>query len=294
MEPSSEAREAILGALPDAVRAFPGGGLASLVLERDGRVLDAAVRLRADGAPEVWLRPLPTADPAALETWMGLLERCRGQLAHELSGPATGVLAALETVLEYEPIPASSRELLADARAGMMRLNRLLDHRVGTFSGRPSLVEGPLDRLVEQWTALSCHRFDPRGERLAVEVRADPAAVRCDANLAQAALDVLLNNAWKFRRGQRVHARVEAERRDGALRLGVTDDGRGIDRDTLRRAGELGYSSRASGVGLGLFRLRWAARGAGGALLIHPAEGGARVSLFVPANTAEGGGRGEP
>lgn len=279
-------RDAVLAALPPTVHdsAFRGG-VASAIVERGPRVLDVAVRLNEP--PRAWLRPLPTDDRETLATLMELLERRRGQLAHELSGPATGVIAALETVIDYEAIPDSSRGLLSEARAGMLRLTRLADDRSGMLAGEANLVAEPLGQLLACGVARVRETVDPIGDRLDVEIRACPAeAVRCDATLVDGALSVLLGNAWRFRRGQRVHAVVECWVAGGILHLSVEDDGRGADDETLAEAGTLGASTRANGVGLGLFSLRWTARRCGGAVVLQPsASGGLRATVFLPLNT---------
>lgn len=285
MEPTPEEREAILAALPPAVRdPRLRGGVASLVIERGDRVLDAAVRL---GEPaEVWLRPLPTSDRGALSFFMDLLDRRRGQLAHELSGPATGVLAALETVIDYEPISEGTAGLLRDAREGMIRLTRLADDRGGLWSGEPNVVEEPLGSLLGRCLAGIRSTLDPLGERLDVVIRAaaEP-AVRCDALLAEGALCVLVHNAWKFRSGQHARVVVDGAVERGALRLTVEDDGRGVDGGTLSSAGAIGFSTRANGVGLGLFSLRWSARREGAVLVLQHGDPGLRASVFLPMNT---------
>src|SRR5688572_33232812 len=101
---SDDERRAILGRLPEAVTAarFPQG-VASLMLELPDRVVDAGIVLD-DRIEDVFVRPLPAGGPASIDTWLGLLDRRRQQAAHDLSSPATGVIAALETVIEYEPI----------------------------------------------------------------------------------------------------------------------------------------------------------------------------------------------
>ncbi|MEC7524977.1 MAG: ATP-binding protein [Myxococcota bacterium] len=278
-------RDAILGALPDGALAERyAGGVASLIVAHDGALVDGAVGLGPE--PEVWRRPLPHSDPAQLQRWLEMIERRRGQLAHDLSGPATGVMAALETVLEFEPIPDSSRRLLTEARSGMLRLTRLLDDRSGLVNARSNAVAAPLVSLVEHWCQNLREAYDPDHERFQTRVVASLSEARVDATLAQGALSVMFANAWKFRKGQRAELEVRAEQLGGRLHLEVTDDGRGIDSDTCRQAGELGFSGRANGVGCGLFLLRWASRGPSpGVVIIAPSpNGGTRTAMFLPMN----------
>ena len=77
--------------------------------------------------------------------------------------------------------------------------------------------------------------------------------------------------------------RIEVElHADGSIE--VRDNGRGLDPATLRRAGELGFSTRASGAGLGLFLLRRAVSARGGAVVLQALPRGAEATVFLPLN----------
>lgn len=276
-------RETVLRALPPSVRSpHLHGGVASTILTVGGRVLDAAVVLADE--PEVFFRPLPTDDPEALTFWLALLERRRLQLVHDVSGPATGVLAAIETVLEYEPVPESTRSILLDARGGMMRMTHVLEDRGGQLSGPVNAVSGRLPRMLTQWAATSRAMIDP-GELIELRVEAPDVEVRVDAAVCTGALLVLVSNAWKNRRGHTVELALEARVEGGWLEIEVADEGRGMDEATLLRSGELGFTTRPSALGLGLFLLRWMLRESGGAVVLMRRAQGVKASVFLPANT---------
>lgn len=277
---SIEEEGAVLAALPEIVRSPRfRGAVASVLLERSGRLLDAGVVL--EERPEVFLRPLPQ-DSASLETWLTLLERRRSQLAHDVSGPATGVLAAIETVLEYEPIPESTRSLLDDARVGILRLTSQLADRASALAGPPNAVAGPLTGLLSRMVEPIAASLDPQGDRLDVRVRGESGEVRFDTVVVEGALAVLIANAWRHRRGQEARVRIEGAMEGELLRITVSDRGRGFDAATLRRAGELGFTTRSSGVGLGLFLLRRAVSARGGVVLLESFEPGAQATVLLP------------
>ena len=58
----------------------------------------------------------------------------------------------------------------------------------------------------------------------------------------------------------------------------------GLDDEALERAGELGFTSRPSGIGLGLFVLRFALRDRGGVRIERTPEG-CRSEVFLRLNT---------
>lgn len=279
--PTSEEETAIRAALP-RLGEHLHGAVASVLLDHRDRALDAAVVL--DGTREMFIRPLPRCDRAGLDLWVTLLERRRAQLKHDVSSPATGVLAALETVLVYEPIADSSRSLLEEARAGFLRMTGMIVDRSAQLGGPANMVAGTLEGLVRNLSATVAASLDPQAERLALEVRAAPVEVRLDAGLVEGALGVLMENAWRHRQGQTVGIRVEATVEEGLLALQVSDDGRGLDPSTLRRAGELGFTTRPNGVGLGLFLLRRAVSARAGVVLLQRLPRGAQTTVLLPLN----------
>ena len=279
--PTRDEEEAIRAALP-RLGGHLSGAVASVLLDHRGCVLDAGVVL--DETPELFLRPLPRCDWEGLDVWVTLLARRRAQLIHDVSGTATGVLAALETVLVYEPIPESSRSLLEETRAGILRMTGMLIDVSAHLGGPTNMVGGRLDRLLRELTAKAAASLDPSGDRLVLDLRAAPVEARLDAEVIEGALGVLMENAWRHRRGQIVGIRVEAKVEEGLLALQVADDGRGLDPTALRRGGELGFSTRPNGVGLGLFLLRRAVSARGGAVLLERVPRGAQATVLLPLN----------
>jgi len=77
----------------------------------------------------------------------------------------------------------------------------------------------------------------------------------------------------------RVDIRVCEDRAEDSLTLQITDDGRGMNQETLRRAADPFYTTRTERrVGLGLPLLEQAAKATGGRLEIDSAPGaGARI-----------------
>ena len=272
---------AFLEAIP-ALALARRAGVVSAMITRDGRLIDGWVR--TGDPPTVHLRDTPERDPARLALWMNLLARRHGALAHDLSGPSTGVLAAIETVLEYEPITESGRALLLEARGGMLRLSRLLQARP-LFESTGDAGAAPLGHL-ERWCQSSIESFDPGHGHLTLVCRAEDETVRLDASEAEGILRLLLSNAWRSRMGQRVRVAVTGRASGGWVELEVDDEGKGLaDDEALERAGEWGFSSRHDGAGLSLFWVRWVLRDRG-AVLIQRKNQGATVSVFLRPNSA--------
>lgn len=286
LRPASEAeRTRILAALPAAVHEpRHRGAVASVLLEEEGALLDGAVAL--DDAPEAWVRRLVPGDGEGLDACLALLERRRAKIVHDASGPAMGMLAALETVLEYEPITDATRALLEDTRRGLLRMTKRLADRSEALSQQPNIVAGSLDGLLARLARPTLEALGQEG--LHVELRASREEARVDAALVEGALATLLSNAWSARRGQEVAVEVEGAIEGELLRVTVRDDGVGIDRETALCAGALGFAGRANGAGIGLFHLRRALARRKGVFLIQTLRPGACATVLVPAIAASG------
>jgi len=77
------------------------------------------------------------------------------------------------------------------------------------------------------------------------------AEILCNRDTLVGALLNLIENALQASGGD-LRLKVHLYRRDGALRLCITDNGPGIDADTLARLGEPFFTTRTTGTGLGL------------------------------------------
>jgi two-component system, OmpR family, sensor kinase len=152
--------------------------------------------------------------------------------------------------------------VLARTRAGRLPLRR---------------VEVSLKDLVEEAAA----RFAARGR---IRVAAADQRVSVDPVRLRQALQNLLDNAVRHGGGT---VRVAAARRDGVLRIEVTDDGPGFPAELLEVAFEpFARGSAASdgdaGAGLGLAIVRAVAAAHGGRASARNLEGGgARVLLLL-------------
>ena len=96
-------------------------------------------------------------------------------------------------------------------------------------------------------------------------------------DLSMHVLDIVQNSAEAG--ATRVAVRVDEDADADALRLVVTDNGRGMDAGTAARAADPGFTTRRTRAGgLGLPLLRQAAEAAGGGLRVAPGPGaGTRV-----------------
>jgi len=210
-------------------------------------------------------------------------------IGHELRTPLASISGYLETVLDGEYDPPTTRRFLETARREALRLGRLVD----------GLLERPF---------LGCSSADPRAAcnvveqiRAAIEMLLPMAAARrvtirthlpgvlnacVDGDACIHALANLLENAVKHG-CEYGTVDVSCVCEDPFVAIAVDDDGGGIApeaRDSIFRLGVRGATAARAGSGIGLAVVKAVAERAGGDVRVEPSLlGGARFVLRFPA-----------
>jgi two-component system, sensor histidine kinase and response regulator len=196
---------------------------------------------------------------AALESANKELESFSYSVSHDLRAPLRSIdgfsLALLEDYAEK--LDDEGKDNLKRVRAATKRMAELIDDML-TLS-RVSRSEMRMERVDLSAIAISIaselRRSQP--ERQVEFVIAEGMIARGDGGLLKAALENLINNAWKFT-GKQSSAKIEcrAARHNGTAVYFVRDNGAGFDAtytDKLFRAFQrLHAETEFSGTGIGL------------------------------------------
>jgi signal transduction histidine kinase len=178
-------------------------------------------------------------------------------VSHEVSNPASVVAANmryLEEALRAGPLPPDALECVVESREAVDRIARLtrqlLDASRLASAPQAQASRLVLAEVVSDALAAALPRLG--GHDLQVAVPADLCALGLQQSLSQV-LDRLLDNAVRsLRPGAAGRITVSGERALGRARLVVEDDGVGMSEETLRRAFDPFFSTRAFGTGTGL------------------------------------------
>jgi signal transduction histidine kinase len=215
-------------------------------------------------------------------------------IAHEIRNPLAVLFNSLSELRRHLPAPPEEARLLLDiVGEETWRLNRivsdLLDF-VRPYEAHPRLVD--LDELL-QAAVEGARRAAPGRD---VEIRTESVATCRElfvdgTMLQQALLNLIVNALQASPRGGAVIVRAEAAgaERD-ALRFQVADEGRGLDAATSDRLFQPFFTTKATGIGLGLALVRRMTDALGGTVSAESrTTGGALFTLTVPlrASTPE-------
>ncbi|MEZ5663433.1 MAG: PAS domain-containing protein [Burkholderiaceae bacterium] len=214
-----------------------------------------------------------------------------GGVAHDFNNLLAAILGNLKLAREDLEEGHPANESLHEVHRAAIRARQLVQ-QILTFSRRQNqaLVCQPLTPLVEESLHL-LRSLLPAGVRLQTRLQ-DGLDVLVDSTQMQQVLMNLCTNAWQAFAGQGGEILVSLRRREldvaeaasiGGLSpgphacLSVTDDGPGMDADTIRRIFEPFFTTKApgEGTGLGLAVVHGIVKGHNGAIAVrsHPGAG---------------------
>ena len=292
------------------------GGLGFDALDGGARIIAALSRVPVDGQPlrlqrvglgfgglparfaDVWclregdalrleLHPVeefPGEDPVTALP-QALSAALRG-LAHELRNPLAGLKGAAQ-LLSRRTSDADSRELVGLIAGEVERLNGLVDrilHPAAPRPFEPTNIHAVLERVRQLaeaeagWSVKLVRDYDPSLPHLAGDADRLTQAVW---NLVRNALESGAGTVGLRTRAE--HQVLIGERSHRlAVRVEVSDDGRGVPEDLIERLFLPLVSGRADGTGLGLPLAQQIAREHGGSLAYRSRPGHTVFTVLLP------------
>jgi two-component system, OmpR family, sensor kinase len=227
-----------------------------------------------------------------MQNQLARLDRARKQFiasaSHELRTPIFSLGGFLELLADEDLDEETRRQFLDQLRGQVDRMRKLATELLDLSrleSGALELRPEPTD--VGQLAREVAAEFTPAAQRhesmVVLELDDDPIELECDPERVAQVLRILLDNAL-------VHTpagtgvRVSADRRNGHVRLEVSDGGHGIKRQNMPHIFEPFFTSNeeVQGAGLGLAIARELAERMQGRLTVRSAPGSTTFSLVLP------------
>jgi len=204
-------------------------------------------------------------------------------MAHEIRNPLGSIAGAIE-ILENEISEGdSTREFVVILQKEIQRLSTIVTRYLDLV--KPSRVEQAPENLAEivrSVVALTSKQAAKQNVEVIADTREKLADIMVDGQLVrQAVLNLVINGIQALPGGGTVRIRPEMDR-DHA-RIVVEDDGPGLSDESLQRAFEPFYTTKAGGTGLGLsIAFQIAASHHGDLSAENLPDGGARFVLQIP------------
>ena len=223
-----------------------------------------------------------------------------GGVAHDFNNLLTAILSSLELVRKYLPDDPKVTRLIDNAVQGAQR-GATLTQRLLAYARRQPLKVQAVDvpQLIEGLVSLIIPSLGP-GIIIEKRFNGSPlAAVTDPSQLETAVLNLCVNSRDAMPHGGVITIAVRNERLEEAnpqglapgayLCLSVSDQGEGMDAETLEKAAEPFFTTKGvgKGSGLGLPMVHGLAAQSGGKLILKSEKGkGTTAELWLPA--AEG------
>lgn len=220
-------------------------------------------------------------------------------VSHEIRTPVTSAMVALHLLLEESigPTNTEQKDMLRTATSDLNRLKRLLDHlleiaRLEHKAPKLSLQSTSPSALAQNAIEAFATTASDKDISLSAEVEATLPPVLVDPRAIDVALANFLSNAVKYSPASS-KVTVYAQRdKAGCLRIGVRDEGPGIDDGELDHVFEKFYRSpnkrQIDGIGLGLSICREIAQAHDGSVGVeNRPRGGADFFLLLPIDTKD-------
>jgi signal transduction histidine kinase/integral membrane sensor domain MASE1 len=214
-------------------------------------------------------------------------------LAHQLNQPLTAIMSNAQAawrLLSGTPLDVEQlRAILSDIVVDDTRAADTIKHvRSLLAKAGPALEPIDLNRLIQEVTGLVRADAQRRHVSLTLRMAPAPALVHGDrVQLQQAVLNVLLNAFDAVSDGQhdrRVHVAIDLP--DAQLvQVSISDSGAGFNDGTAERAFEPFYTTKASGLGMGLPITRAIIEAHAGRIhAMDNEQGGATIQFTLPAH----------
>jgi signal transduction histidine kinase len=204
--------------------------------------------------------------------------------AHEINNPLGGVLNALRKLREGELSAERRVEYFDLVFDGLERIRTIVERMLHFAPRRREPSEVDVADACRRAAGLASHRAERRGIRLEVHADRPVGGVIGDAQeLTQAILNLVLNAEDAIPEGRAGTVRLEARREGSEAVVEVSDDGVGMDPETVRQCVDLFFTTKPEGTGLGLAIVQFIVTDHGGTLDIKTEKGrGTTVLLRLP------------
>ena len=219
-------------------------------------------------------------------------------IAHEIKNPLGGILGAAQWILRGEGPDEDRAEgvrlILREAR----RINDLVEKMLEMGKTPPPPRPFALPPLLREAEQLLLSEARAQGKEVRFDLRVDPSLPPVSGHpdtVYRALLNILKNAVEAIERAGTVgiEARMNVNyrfargrgRKRSFLEVEITDNGKGMTEEELRKALLPFYTTKARGTGLGLVMARQAVTRLGGKMEIRSSPGaGTAVKLSLPVD----------
>jgi PAS domain S-box-containing protein len=258
---------------------FPAGFVANIADISDRRSAEASLR--------------KTQDELAHVTRVMTLGELAASIAHEINQPLTAIVAnasvSLNLLTRPDPNLALMRQVLTEVMTDGHRAGNVIKRlRQLATKADPHRTQLDINLLIDEVAALVDSEVQRHGASLRLVLADDLPLVYSDrVQLQQVMINLVINGleAMDLVQNRPRQLTIRSEASDGAsVRVAVEDTGVGIDAENTHRMFDAFFTTKPTGMGMGLSISRTIVEGQGGRLWATPnPKLGATFQFELPA-----------
>ncbi|MEK6778395.1 MAG: ATP-binding protein, partial [Candidatus Deferrimicrobiota bacterium] len=224
--------------------------------------------------------------------YLSQLGRLSSGVAHEIRNPLNFIGLAVDHLdaLTDGRTPEAAREkgqIIARIKEEIQRLNELVTNFI-TYGRPPELQRAPvrIPEIVESVLRMAAGRMRDQRIRCRVDFREGPQVMADPDMMRRAVLNIVVNAIDAMPNGGELHVSA-GPREDGGYALAIGDTGTGIAGEDREKIFEPYFTTKPSGLGLGLVLTRKIVEAHGGKIVVDSEpEKGTRIHVLLPAEPA--------
>lgn len=224
--------------------------------------------------------------------YLSQLGRLSSGVAHEIRNPLNFIGLAVDHLdaLTDGRTPEAAREkgqIIARIKEEIQRLNELVTNFI-TYGRPPELQRAPvrIPEIVESVLRMADGRMRDQRIRCRVDFREGPQVMADPDMMRRAVLNIVVNAIDAMPNGGELHVSA-GPREDGGYALAIGDTGTGIAGEDREKIFEPYFTTKPSGLGLGLVLTRKIVEAHGGKIVVDSEpEKGTRIHVLLPAEPA--------
>ena len=213
---------------------------------------------------------------------MAALTHITASFAHEIKNPLTGIkLQQQILLLRQEGMPEREKTAIRLIGQDAQTIERLINQWMYLVhpGGHVRTIVSCAELLKSAARSLQA-QMDHAGVTLVLKGALDQRVEVDRLRFGTLLINIFKNGIQAMPEGGRLTANVRPDG-EGRVRLCIEDDGAGFSAEALQRAGELFFTEREGGMGLGLSACREIAEAHGGSLRVSNGKQGGRVDVWI-------------
>jgi signal transduction histidine kinase len=222
---------------------------------------------------------------------LALAGQLLASVSHELNNPLQAIQNALFLLKEEKRLSEQGSQDLEIVLSETERMASILNRLRSTYRPIQSeeLEEAQINDLIENTYALTATLF--RHKEIAFEFSPDPElpAVACMPDqIKQVMLNLIMNSVEAMPNGGKLRVQTRNLPEQDQVLIAVTDNGVGIEPDSLEQIFEPFFTNKSTGTGIGLTITRDIINQHSGEILAeNNAQGGATFKVWLPVTRKE-------